>query len=169
MVWVILAAIGVPLWLCAIAVLTLVFRNRALRKRPGNVPVRVSQRARRARPGHAVWISDVFVWRGSPAAWKEELEQVSSASFRPAGEDERGDLHRLGDDPVIASLTPVDGGTIQVAARREHAAALLGPFGDAGSMATEGASATGPEGLGAHVPIVRRIGGYDWTATGDSW
>lgn len=133
MVWVILAAVGVPLWLCAIALLTLVFRNRSLRKRPGNVPVRVRRgEAGRARAGHAVWISDVFVWRGSPAAWKEELEQVSSASLRPANEDERGGLHRIGDDPVIASLTLGDGGTIQVAARREHAAALLGPFGDAG-------------------------------------
>ena len=131
MVWVILAALGVPLWLCAIALLTLVFRNRSLRKRPGNVPVRV-RRAGRARAGHAVWISDVFVWRGSPAAWKEELEQVSSASLRPANDDERGDLHRIGDDPVIASLTLVDGGTIQVAARREHGAAVLGPFGDVG-------------------------------------
>lgn len=132
MVWVILAALGVPLWLCAIALLTLVFRNRSLRKRPGNVPVRVRRAAGRARAGHAVWISDVFVWRGSPAAWKEELEQVSSASLRPANDDERGELHRIGDDPVIASLTLVDGGTIQVAARREHGAAVLGPFGDAG-------------------------------------
>jgi hypothetical protein len=39
--WAILAVLGVPLWLCAIGILTLVMRNRELRKRPGNVPVRV--------------------------------------------------------------------------------------------------------------------------------
>ena len=47
MIWVILAAVGVPLWLCAIAVLTLVVRNRALRARPGNVAVRVRPEGKR--------------------------------------------------------------------------------------------------------------------------
>jgi hypothetical protein len=36
MIWVILAAVGVPLWLIAIALITLLLRNRTLRHRPGN-------------------------------------------------------------------------------------------------------------------------------------
>ena len=35
-------------------------------------------------------------------------------------------LHRLGDEPVIASLTLVGGDVIDVAVRREHSAALIG-------------------------------------------
>ena len=41
MIWLILAVLGVPLWLCAVAVLAPVLRNRSLRQRPGDLPVRV--------------------------------------------------------------------------------------------------------------------------------
>ena len=65
MIWALLAFVGVPLWLCALGIFALVYRNRALRSRHGNIPERV------LRPGkthwirgHAVWVSDVFAWRG---------------------------------------------------------------------------------------------------------
>ena len=131
MIWAILAAIGVPLWLCAVGILTLVFRNRNLRRRPGNIPVRVLRPGKeRWRSGHAIWVSDVFAWRGSPAAWIEDLQHVSEASPRPMGSDEKKKLHRIGDDPMIASLTLADGRTLEVAARREHGRLVLGPFAD---------------------------------------
>jgi hypothetical protein len=40
MIWAILALLGVPLWLCAMAIRirTLVFRNRTLRRRHGTCP-----------------------------------------------------------------------------------------------------------------------------------
>jgi hypothetical protein len=71
MIWAILVLLGVPLWLCAMGILALLLRNRGLRRRPGNVPVRVLRRKRWSR-GHGVWVSDVFAWRGSPAAWQED-------------------------------------------------------------------------------------------------
>ena len=40
MIWVILAVLGVPLWLCALAIIAVVLRNRSLRKRAGDVPAR---------------------------------------------------------------------------------------------------------------------------------
>jgi hypothetical protein len=74
MIWAILAAMGVPLWLCAVGILTLLLRNRALRNRAGNVPVRVRPAGKkRWSPGHGVWIHDVFAFRGLPAAWREAL------------------------------------------------------------------------------------------------
>ena len=45
----ILALLGVPLWLCAILILVIVVRNRKLRKRHGDIPVRVK------RPGKQRW------------------------------------------------------------------------------------------------------------------
>jgi len=132
MIWVILAAIGVPLWLCAIALLTLVMRNRALRARPGNVPVRVrAEGKRRWVPGHGVWVSDVFAYRGSPAAWKEGLDRVSAASARPAATEEAKHLRRIGDQPMIATFTVDDAGAtrqIDVAARATDIEVLLGPY-----------------------------------------
>ena len=131
MIWVILAALGVPLWVCALGILALLLRNRSLRKRPGDVPVRVLPAGKkRWTPGHGIWVHDVFAWRASPAGWKEDLFWARGASVRPADAESRKKLRRIGDDPVIASLTLAEGGTVEVAARREHRATLLGPFGD---------------------------------------
>jgi hypothetical protein len=144
MIWAILAMVGVPLWLCAIAILTLVVRNRALRNRPGNVPVRLRRGGkRRWMPGHGVWISDVFAYRGSPAAWKEGLHRVTAVSARPAETQERKHLRRIGHEPVIATLTVDDAGElrrIDVAARASDAEALLGPY--AGDPLAAGETAT---------------------------
>ena len=132
MIWAILVVLGVPLWLCAMGILALVHRNRELRKRPGNIPVRVRTAGKsRWMPGHAVWVSDVFAYRGSPAAWKEGLFRVTDASERPANAEERKHLRWIGDEPVIATLTLDDGEStrqIDVAARASEALTLLGPY-----------------------------------------
>ena len=131
MIWAILAMLGIPLWLCAIGILTVVFQNRRLRKRPGNVPIRVLRPGKsRWTFGHGVWVSDVFAWRGSPAAWREDLVQVSGASPRAADVEERKKLHRIGDQPVIATFELAEGGTLEVATGAEHRSALLGPYAD---------------------------------------
>ena len=105
MIWAILALLGVPLWLCALGILTAVVQNRKLRKRYGDIPVRVRRPGKkRWTRGHAIWVSDVFAWRGSPAAWNEELIQVSEASSRAADPEEHKKLHRLGDDPAVVTL-----------------------------------------------------------------
>ncbi len=132
MIWAILALLGVPLWLIALALLGLFFRNRTLRKRSGDIPVRVLRPGKkRWTRGHAVWVSDVFGWRGSPAAWSEDVVQVDSVFLHAPDAEQRKKLHRLGDDLVIASLSLSGGSSIDVATRDEHRAALLGPFGNA--------------------------------------
>ena len=131
MIWAILAFLGVPLWLCAMGIFTVVFQNRRLRKRPGNVPIRVLRPGKnRWTFGHGVWVSDVFAWRGSPAAWREDLVQVSGASPRAAYAEERKKLHRIGDEPVIATFELAEGGTLEVASGAEHRSNLLGPYAD---------------------------------------
>jgi hypothetical protein len=129
MIWLILAAIGVPLWLCALAITALVLRNRGLRRRPGNVPVRVRRpgKERWAR-GHGVWVHDVFAFRGSPAAWKEELIWISTVSLRDPSPDESDGWRQLGDDPIVAVLQPAEAAEAptEVAARREHRDLLVG-------------------------------------------
>lgn len=129
MIWVLLAAVGVPLWLCAMGIVTLVLRNRALRRRPGNVAcrLRVTPDGRWIR-GHGVWVHDVFAFRGSRAMWKERLLWAIDVEVRPATEDEARKLRAAGDHPVVATIagTP-DDGTIEVAAREEDELLLLGP------------------------------------------
>ena len=129
MIWALLALLGVPLWLCALGILALVLRNRGLRKRHGDIPVRVQRPGKtRWTRGHAVWVSDVFAWRGSPAAWREDLVRVVSASADSATPQERKALHRLGEGPVVATLTTDDDDVLRVAASAEHRSAMSGPF-----------------------------------------
>jgi hypothetical protein len=129
MILIVLAALGVPLWFCAIALFVLIKRNSSLRNRPGNIPVRIRPPGKkRWLPGHGVWVHDVFAFRGSPAAWKEALLWVSAASVRPATLEEQKKLRRIGDEPVVAAFTLAGGGEIEFAARAEHRALLLGQF-----------------------------------------
>jgi hypothetical protein len=126
-IWAILVFLGVPLWLCAMGIFALYRNNSSLRKRPGNLPVRVKPPGRtRWIPGHAVWVHDVLALRASPAAWKELLVWVTGAVARETTEAKK--LHRLGDDKVVAVLSSAGMGTIEVAARVEHRDALLGPY-----------------------------------------
>lgn len=129
MIWAILVFVGVPLWLCAFGILAIVYRNRSLRIRHGDIPVRVLRPGKtRWTRGHAVWVSEVFAWRGSPAAWNEDLEQIVSASLREATPEDLKRLHRMGDRVVVATLTTDDEIILQVATTAEHRSALLGPF-----------------------------------------
>lgn len=81
MIWVILAALSVPAWRCAAAILTLVLRKRALRKRAGNVSARARTAGKtRWSPGHGVLVHDVFAFRGLSAARKEELVWATEAT-----------------------------------------------------------------------------------------
>jgi hypothetical protein len=130
--WVILAVVGIPLWLCAVGILTLIVRDRNLRKRPGNVPVNIRwSEGQRWSPGHGVWIHDVFAFRGLPAAWKEDLVWAEEASARPASSEERKRLHGIGDQAIVVTLMLREGETIDLAARPEHKRELLGPFAPA--------------------------------------
>jgi hypothetical protein len=129
MIWALLAFVGVPLWLCAMGILALVYRNRALRRRHGDIPVRVLRPGKtRWTRGHAVWVSDVFAWRGSPAAWNEYLELIVGAGVREASPEDLKGLRRMRDGVVVASLTTVDDVVLQVATAGEHRSALIGPF-----------------------------------------
>lgn len=112
-----------------------------MRRRPGNVPVRLLRPGkRRWRGGHAVWVHDVFLFRGSPAAWNEAVLWVTDASLREPTPGERGMLHRIGNDPVVATLTTADGDPLTLAARAGDELKLLGPFADAPATRRHAAS-----------------------------
>ena len=128
MIWALLAFVGVPLWLCAAGIFMLLYRNRGLRHRPGNVPVRRHLPGkRRWSRGHGVWVSDVFAFRGSPAAWQESLLDAKGVTRRTPTEDETKKLRRLAEPTVV---TIVDGrhGMVEFATTANAESTLLGPF-----------------------------------------
>jgi hypothetical protein len=129
MIWAILAALGVPLWLCAAGILTLVLRNRSLRTRGGDIAVRLRTAPdKRWRSGHALWVHDVLSFRALPAGWSESLLWTTAVSVREANEQERGKLHRIGDSRVIAMFTLDGGDTVEAAASLESRERLMGPY-----------------------------------------
>ena len=132
MIWAILALLGVPLWLCAIAILLLVFRNRGLRKRAADIPMRLRLDANgRWHRGHGLWIHDVLGFRGSPAAWDEALLWAADGAPRELTSEEAHKFRRL-DQPAAATFTAVDGPAFEAVTTRSHLALLLGPFQQAG-------------------------------------
>jgi hypothetical protein len=125
----VIGALATALAIGLLALLVVVSRNRALRRRPGNVPVRARFRGSvRWVRGHGVWINDIFAFRRSPAGWQETLLWVTNASACPASEEERVSLHRLGDNPVVATFVLASGGSMAFGARADDRGRLLGPF-----------------------------------------
>ena len=128
MIWAILLLLGVPLWLCATAVVVLVLRNRSLRKRAGDIPARLRiAPGKRWTRGHGLWVHDVWAFRGSPAAWSEKLVWVKGVAIRRVPAEEAEKLRGLGENPTVAVLA-YDGGTMEVATSAENRAQLIGPF-----------------------------------------
>jgi hypothetical protein len=139
MIWAILAAVGVPLWLCATGIATLLLRNRSLRGRAEDIPVRMRTHPEKHwRPGHGLWTHDVLSFRASPAAWNESLLWVTGVGLRPATAAEERKLHRLGQQPIVAELTLHDGATVDVAVRAKDADSVCGPHHGARTLIPTG-------------------------------
>lgn len=128
MIWAILAMLGVPLWLIAIALLVLVLRNRGLRKRVLDIPMRLRVDPEgRWRRGHGLWVHDVLAFRGSPAAWQEGLLWVNGVTTRELTAEEAHKFRRL-DQPVAVTLAIADGPPAEAVTARQHGERLLGPY-----------------------------------------
>jgi hypothetical protein len=131
-----LILLGVPVWVAAIVLLLLVFRNRRLRHRHGDIPVHVrAAGAKRWTRGHGIWTHDVFAFRGSPAAWQEKLMWVRTVTPVALDAPTSKKLHRLGADPTVVSLLDQTGTSTDVAVSSVHRDALLGALGRAASSA----------------------------------
>lgn len=127
MIWAILALLGVPLWLCAIAILVLVLRNGGLRKRALDIPMRLRLDPKgRWHRGHGLWVHDVRAFRGSPAAWNEGLLWVTGVTTRELTSEETHKFRPL-DHPAAVTFTVADRRLADAVAPQQHLERLLGP------------------------------------------
>jgi hypothetical protein len=136
MVAVLLAILGVPLWLVAGMLLGGMYSRHPYRQAPGVFRCRIrrlshdTEEAQWGRPlVHARWVHDVLlVSRGLALVW---FAAVPVAALL-AGPDpaEPATVTKLDPAPVVAWFRLDDGTTVVAAANSEDDVRLLGPFAD---------------------------------------
>jgi hypothetical protein len=126
MIWAVLALLGIPLWLSAVGILDLVFRDRGRRRRAADIPMlpHLAVKGRWHR-GHGLWVQ---CW-ASAAAPRPGTRRCCG---RPAGpraltSDEAHKFRRL-ERPVAATFAAVDGPAFEAVTARQQLPLLLGPF-----------------------------------------
>lgn len=131
MILIVLAAVGVPLWLL-VAALGFVLRSRrqfrgrdevfACRLRPAGPSESASGWPRGMR--YAYWVHDVLLVHRGPALRRYEALPVSSVAGPVAAATAKG----LDDRPMCLRLQLDDGRLVDVATRRTDIATATGPF-----------------------------------------
>ena len=127
-----LAVLGVDLIVVVALAAFVLARKRWVKRRPGAFRgvIRVAGgevdgfRPKWSR-GYGHWVRGVLVWTKAPFLFRNDLVPTDRLDEqRPAREDE---VKRLGDRPSVLRLT-TDGAMVDVAARAEDTALLLGPY-----------------------------------------
>jgi hypothetical protein len=128
-----LALLGVNLMVIVVLLAFVLARKRWVKRQPGSFrgAIRVcggdidGLRPKWVR-GYGRWVRDVLVWTKAPFLFRNEAVPANGLDLqRPAAADE---VKRLGDQPVIAQLA-IGSASVEVAARGDERALLLGPYG----------------------------------------
>jgi hypothetical protein len=131
MIWIVLAALGVPVWLLVGGLLYALRLRRRVRRTPGMFPCRLRpagpavEEARWSRAKqHAGWVHDVLLVHRGPALARYEAFAVASVSGPVAATTVKG----LGEMPSVLRLHLDDGRLIDLAVRSQNATPATGPF-----------------------------------------
>ncbi len=144
MVWILLAALGVPVWLIVGALAAGLWSRRNFTRAPGTFRAKLRLTADGASPAgtswprsavDARWAHDVLlVHRGFARARYIALPVAEASGPVVAGEP--GQIKGLGTRPVVLTLTLDDGRTAEVAARPADRDDMVGPY--AAALASTG-------------------------------
>jgi hypothetical protein len=135
-IWIILAALGIPIWLVLGGLVATLLSRRSFKRRPGVFPVKLRVVTGEAaklkaswprRPGYARWVHDVLLVQHGGALRQTEALAVARmmGPISPADPD---DIRALGDAPLVMSLELDGGATIELAAPADARATMVGPF-----------------------------------------
>jgi hypothetical protein len=146
MIWILLATIGIPLWLMGGVVLAAVLSRRAFRRGPGVFRCKLRAGPGDAvagidrwprRPSDAVWVHDVLLVHHGLALIRVEPLGVAGVAECAPGAD--GEPRGLGSRPSMLTLVVDDGAEVQLAAPGDLSDTMAGPFlGAIGRSASDG-------------------------------
>jgi hypothetical protein len=149
MIWALLIALGVELIVIVAFAAVVLGRRQWLKKRPGAFAgaIRVSSgQIDGLKPewkrGSGRWVRDVLVWSKAPLLFVNELLPVDGVLDER--EPKAGEVKRLGDHPIAVQFA-TDGATVEIAAKAEHHALVLGPFTTVSSRAPATTAPARPE------------------------
>ena len=136
MVWILLAALGVPVWIVVGVLAAGLWSRRAFKRSAGAFPAKLRAVAGEVPGGktswprsaaHARWVHDVLlVHRGFALVRSEALPVESAAGSLVKGDP--GEITGLGRSPVVLALTLDGGATLELAGPSQDSDAVVGPY-----------------------------------------
>jgi hypothetical protein len=136
-IWIILAALGIPIWLVLGGLTTTFVSRRSFKRRAGVFPVKLRVVSGEVatlkdswprRPGYARWVHDVLLVQHGLALLRTEALAVAgvTSTDSPRGDD---DIRGLGDAPLVVTLELDGGASVELAASSDDRTTMAGPFG----------------------------------------
>lgn len=134
MVWILLAALGVPVWFVVGALAAGLWSRRAFKQTPGIFPAKLRVAAGKV-PGvnaswprlplYARWVHDVLLVHHGFALVRISVLPVASVSGPLV---DRPEITRLGSSPVVLALTLDGGARAELAGRADDRDDVVGPY-----------------------------------------
>ena len=135
MIWIVLAALGIPLWVVAGALVAALWCRREFKRGPETFRARTrivtgevaGIKESWSRRLYARWVHDVVVvHRGLALVRRNELGVARATGPLTMGDP--AEIRGLGAHPVVLTLILDSGAAVQLAAAADHRGTMVGPF-----------------------------------------
>ncbi|MGZ5297028.1 MAG: hypothetical protein ACXWEZ_08905 [Actinomycetota bacterium] len=138
MIWILLAALGIPLWMVVGALVGTLLSRRAFKREPGVFPAKLRSRSGdiktlkstwKRRPAYARWVHDVLLVQHGVALAQTVALPIATARGAIASDDS-GEIKGLGENPLVMTLALDTGASLDLAAPAKARDTMAGPFGE---------------------------------------
>jgi hypothetical protein len=135
MIWIILAALGIPIWLVLGGLAATLMSRRSLKRRDGVFPAKLRVVSGEVstlkdswprRPAYARWVHDVLLVQHGLALVRTEAYPVAALSVSSTSQDD--EIRGIGDAPIVMTLELDSGSSIELAAPSNVRNTVIGPF-----------------------------------------
>ena len=142
MIWILLAALAIPLWMIAGMLVCTWLSRRAFKRMPGVFPAKlriVSGKVKHLkgtwprRLSYVDWVHDVLLVQRGVVLVRTDALPVARATGSIHVSD---DVRRLGEHPLVMMVVLDNGAEVELAARADARDTMVGPFVAAAVMPT---------------------------------